>query len=60
MDLMMVDVSKIDDAQVGHEVVLMGRDGNEEISCLELARAVGTIPWEITTRIGARVRRVFV
>jgi alanine racemase len=60
MDLMMIDVSKIDNARVGDEVVLMGRDGNEEISCAELARTAGTIPWEITTRIGARVRRVYV
>ena len=60
MDLMMIDVSKIDNVQVGDEVVLMGRDGNEEISCAELARMAGTIPWEITTRIGARVRRVYV
>jgi len=59
MDLMMIDVGKIDDVQVGDEVVLMGRDGNEEISCTELARIAGTIPWEITTRIGARVRRVY-
>jgi alanine racemase len=60
MDLMMIDVSKIDNAQVDDEVVLMGRDGEEEISCAELAKTAGTIPWEITTRIGARVRRVFV
>jgi alanine racemase len=60
MDLMMIDVSKIDNAQVGDEVVLMGRDGNEEISCAELAKKAGTITWEITTRIGTRVRRVYV
>jgi alanine racemase len=60
MDLTMIDVSKIDNVQVGEEVVLMGREGNEEISCAELARTAGTIPWEITTRIGARVRRVYV
>ena len=60
MDLMMIDVTNIDDVQVGDEVVLMGRDGNEEISCAELAEKAGTIPWEIVTRIGARVRRVFV
>jgi len=59
MDLMMIDVSKIDNVQVGDEVVLMGRDGNQEISCAELATMAGTIPWEITTRIGARVRRVY-
>jgi alanine racemase len=59
MDLMVIDVTNIDDAQVGDEVVLMGRDGNEEISCAELAEKAGTIPWEIVTRIGARVRRVY-
>jgi len=60
MDLMMIDVSKIDNAQVGDEVVLMGRDGIEEVSCTELAEKAGTITWEITTRIGERVRRVYV
>jgi len=59
MDLMMIDVSKVERAQVGDEVVLMGRDGNEEVSCAELAEKGGTIPWEIVTRIGARVRRVY-
>src|SRR5213079_3569886 len=43
MDLMMIDVSNIDNAQVGDEVVLMGRAGNEEISCAELAAKAGTI-----------------
>jgi alanine racemase len=60
MDLMMIDVSKIDGVQAGNEVVLMGRDGNEEVSCAELAERAGTITWEITTRIGSRVRRVYV
>ena len=60
MDLMMIDVSKIDNVEVGDEAVLMGRDGNEEVSCAELAEKAGTITWEITTRIGARVRRVYV
>ncbi len=60
MDLMVIDVTNIDGVQVGDEVVLMGCDGNEEISCAELAEKAGTIPWEIVTRIGARVRRVYV
>jgi len=60
MDLMMIDVSRIDHVEVGDEVVLMGRDGNQEVSCMELAEKAGTITWEITTRIGARVRRVYV
>jgi alanine racemase len=59
MDLMMIDVSKIDSVQAGDEAVLMGRDGNEEVSCAELAEKAGTITWEITTRIGSRVRRIY-
>jgi alanine racemase len=60
MDLMMIDVSKIDNVQVGDEAVLIGAQGNEEVCCAELGDKAGTITWEITTRIGARVRRVFV
>jgi len=60
MDLMMIDVSQIDNVQVGDEVVLMGGQGDEEIACAELAEKADTITWEIVTRIGARVRRVFV
>ena len=60
MDLMVIDVSDFPDAAVGEEVVLMGEQNGAEISCAELADRAGTITWEIITRIGARVRRVFV
>ena len=60
MDLMMIDVSQIESAEVGDEVVLLGRQGSEEISATELADRANTISWEITTRIGSRVRRVYV
>jgi alanine racemase len=60
MDLIVIDVSRLNDVQVGDDVVLMGRDGSEEISCAELGEKGGTITWEIITRIGARVRRVYV
>jgi alanine racemase len=59
MDLMMVDVSQVEDPAVGDEAVLMGRQGREEISATELAERAGTISWEIITRIGSRVRRVY-
>jgi alanine racemase len=59
MDLTVIDVSDFDDIRVGEDVVLMGRQGNEEISCTELGERAGTISWEIITRIGARVRRVY-
>jgi len=60
MDLIVIDVSGLDDVKVGDDVVLMGRDGSEEVSCAELGERAGTITWEIITRIGARVRRVYV
>jgi alanine racemase len=60
MDLMMIDVSHIDGVTVGDEVVLMGRQGDQEISATELADRANTISWEVTTRIGSRVRRVYI
>ena len=60
MDLIVIDVSHIEDVDVGEEVVLMGRQGNEDVCCTELGEKAGTITWEITTRIGQRVRRVFI
>jgi alanine racemase len=60
MDLMVIDVSHIPGVAVGDEVVLMGKQGDAEIPCLELAEKAGTITWEITTRVGQRVKRVFI
>jgi len=59
MDLLVIDVSNLPDVDVGEEVVLMGRQGEGEIPCRELSDKAGTITWEITTRIGQRVKRVF-
>ncbi len=59
MDLMMIDASKVDNVQPGDEAVLMGRQGDDEISCAELADKADTITWEITTRIAARVGRIY-
>jgi alanine racemase len=60
MDLIMIDVSEVADADVGNEAVLLGRQGDQEISCAELAERAGTITWETITRIGSRVRRVYI
>jgi alanine racemase len=60
MDLMVIDVSQLPDVDVGEEVVLMGKQGDAEIPCRELSDKAGTITWDITTRIGQRVKRVFI
>jgi alanine racemase len=59
MDQIVVDCG--DDASVrpGDEVVLLGRQGDEEITADEWARHLGTINYEVLCGIGPRVPRVF-
>ncbi len=59
MNYLMADVGAIPDAQLGDDVTLIGRDGKEEIRVEELARTIGTIPYELTCRLGRRVKRVY-
>lgn len=59
MDQVVVDVSGAGPVNRGDEVVLMGRQGREEITATELAAKAGTIPWEIFTGITGRVVRTY-
>ena len=59
MDLTLVDVTEAANIEVGDEAVLIGKQGNLEIRVEELALLAQTIPYEILTRIGARVPRVY-
>ena len=58
MDMIMLDVTGIG-AEPGDEVVLTGRQGEEEITVGEMARWAGTIAYELLCRVGARVDRVY-
>jgi alanine racemase len=58
MDQAVLDVTEIDGVEAGDEVVILGTQGDEAITAFDHAKAAGTIPWEVFTRIGARVRRV--
>src|SRR5438045_9705244 len=60
MDLMVIDLSNLPNVTAGEEVVLMGKQVDAEIPCWELAERARTITWEIVSRIGVRVRRVYV
>ena len=60
MDQIMVDVTGVEGVQVGDEAVLFGTQGAETIRAEEIARAVETIPYEITCNINRRVARVYV
>lgn len=59
MDQSMVDLGPSTDVQVGDEVVLMGRSGDEEITCDEWAQQLNTITYEVTCQINPRVARVY-
>jgi alanine racemase len=58
MDLTMIDVTDIRKVQQGDEVVLLGRQGDAEISADEMAAWANTISYEILTSIGVRVPRI--
>ena len=60
MDQIMVDVTDIPGACVGDEVVLLGRQGDEEISAEEMAAWLGTISYEVICSPSMRVPRVYV
>ena len=59
MDLMMADVTEVPGVRLGDEVVLIGKQGAEEILAEEVAERSGTITWKIFTGIGSRVRRMY-
>lgn len=56
MDMIAVDLTDTK-AGLGAEVVLLGRQGEEEITAWEVAERADTIPYEILTRFGLRMAR---
>jgi alanine racemase len=56
MDMIMTDVTGLDVAP-GDEVVIIGRQGEQEITARETAAQIGAIPWEILCRLGSRIAR---
>lgn len=57
MDMVMIDVTAIREAVVGDEVVVIGRQGNDQITAADLAEWTGTIAYETLCAIGPRVPR---
>jgi alanine racemase len=57
MDNIAIDLGSETDARPGDEVVLIGAQGEEEIRAEELAALLGTINYEVTCSISARVPR---
>jgi alanine racemase len=59
MDQLTVDVSSVPGVWQDDEVVLIGQQGEAEITADEVADMLGTINYEVTTAIAARVPRVY-
>ena len=60
MNLTMVDVTDVPGVELGDEVTLLGRQGDQEVSADHLASLAGTINYEIVTRINWQLPRVLV
>jgi len=59
MDFIMVDVTDIPRVSVGDEVILMGKQGKEQITTEEIAEKINSISYEVLCSIGKRVPRVY-
>lgn len=58
MNISLVDVTDIPKVQIEDEVVLLGKQGDEEIKAEYLAALAGTINYEIVSRINPLIPRV--
>jgi alanine racemase len=59
MDMAMAEVSHIPSVKVGDEVVILGCQGDDEITLDEFADSAGIIPHELLVRLGSRAPRLY-
>lgn len=62
MDYTMVDLTKVCGSKlpnVGEEVVILGRQGKDEITATELGKYANTISYEVLTSVGNRIPRIY-
>ena len=59
MDMCMVDITQVPEAQVGDTVTVVGRDGDECVTWDDWADRLGTISYELLCGINKRVPRLY-
>lgn len=59
MNLTIVDVSNVSNIKISDEVILIGKDNGAEITVNELAKKIGTISYEIISRIPPEIPRIY-
>ena len=57
MEKTTIDVTDIPDVAIGDEVVLLGQQGDNEITAEDVAEHLGTNNYEVITNVLARVPR---
>ena len=60
MNMVVVDVTDVIDAKLEDEVIILGKRGKEEITVEEIAQKIGTINYEVVTRINPLIPRIIV
>ncbi|MFA6524657.1 MAG: alanine racemase [Patescibacteria group bacterium] len=60
MNLTIIDVSAADSAEVGDEVVIIGRQGKQEITADQIASDTKSINYEVVTRINSQIPRIVI
>jgi len=60
MDQFMVDVSEVGDVKIGDEFVVIGRQGQEEITLDDIAEKSYTNSYETISRLGSRIKRIYI
>ena len=59
MDQCLCDVTHVPSVSIGDEAVLIGRQGDEEITADEVAQKAGTISYEVLCAINAKMPRIY-
>ena len=59
MDAFMVDLTGLPDVKIGEDVVLLGKQGKEKIEAHQIAEWANSFSYEIVTRMGKRLPRVY-
>ncbi|MCX7625501.1 MAG: alanine racemase [Candidatus Sumerlaeaceae bacterium] len=59
MDFCLLDVTDLPNVSIGEEVLAFGKSGNVLLPVEKVAQDIGTIGYELTTRIGHRLPRVY-
>jgi alanine racemase len=58
MNMIVVDATDLEKIELEDEVVLLGRQGKDEITAEEIAQKIGTINYEVVTRINPLISRL--